>query len=324
MRAVENDNTTQALLDDLETRGYKLWVGENSRLQYEGPAITPVVWHALQANYGKLVRLLSEDSIREDAKRCASETVPTDATFYECPVDGRPCEVLEPLRSAMEAMLGREDLDMLVEGAKEGGLPCGGCRKGAVDAHNLPGLKLGRHERRILLGADDERYQIVFPEGPGRAAEEANRRALRKLERVGLVELSRHHPPPGWEKESPPPKWFQAKRARSRYWYMGRAYRSAKLTPLGALVVDRGRVELEGGAPMRWKKLREDLAKDVRKPLHELLGQFGHYVEGVAYYSGLGAAFGRTARDKQDAVKRRAAYMQLRGYVAEKVKEGAA
>jgi len=52
---------TQALLDDLEERGYKLTVGENGKLftDPKGPPTTPVIYWALQANYRKLVKLLS-------------------------------------------------------------------------------------------------------------------------------------------------------------------------------------------------------------------------------------------------------------------------
>jgi hypothetical protein len=66
--SVRRDNTdsvavtdTQALLDDLKERGYKLTVGENGNLftDPKGPAITPVIYWALQANYRKLVHLLS-------------------------------------------------------------------------------------------------------------------------------------------------------------------------------------------------------------------------------------------------------------------------
>lgn len=57
---ISNGNTTQALLDDLEARGYKLSVNERGNLSTEpdGPPMTPVIWHALQANYTKLVSLL--------------------------------------------------------------------------------------------------------------------------------------------------------------------------------------------------------------------------------------------------------------------------
>jgi len=59
--AITNSNDTQALLDDLQERGYKLTVGENGNLftDPKGPPVTPVIYWALQANYGKLVKLLS-------------------------------------------------------------------------------------------------------------------------------------------------------------------------------------------------------------------------------------------------------------------------
>ena len=85
-------------------------------------------------------------------KGCASDTGRRDATFsvYECPVDGRPCKVLEPLRERMVEDLGPDGAARLVEDAKKFGLPCGSCRKGEQDARNLSGLRLGKHERRVI------------------------------------------------------------------------------------------------------------------------------------------------------------------------------
>lgn len=187
-----------------------------------------------------------------DTRRCASETASSDATFYACPVNGHPCVVLEPLRERMVEDLGHDGAATMTADAVKYGLPCGSCYVGERDARSLQGLRLGRHERRILLSAppggkcgwrDDAppptfhfAGKIIYPPGPSRAAEEANRRALRKLEGVGLVELSRNAT---WYEDEKPPKWFWAKQARSRYWMMGRSYRSAKLTPLGELVVER-------------------------------------------------------------------------------------
>jgi hypothetical protein len=58
--AITNSNTTQALLDDLEERGYKLQAKDGKLFtDPKGPPITPVIHWALQANYHKLVKLLS-------------------------------------------------------------------------------------------------------------------------------------------------------------------------------------------------------------------------------------------------------------------------
>jgi hypothetical protein len=60
VRAIQNSNTTQALLDDLKERGYELRAKDGKLYtDPKGPPITPVIHWALQANYGKLVKLLS-------------------------------------------------------------------------------------------------------------------------------------------------------------------------------------------------------------------------------------------------------------------------
>jgi len=79
---ITNGNDTQALLDDLKERGYELSVGENGRLRTNpnGPPMTPVIWHALQANYGKLVRLLKPPVT--DTNSLAVETIEKDNTDW--------------------------------------------------------------------------------------------------------------------------------------------------------------------------------------------------------------------------------------------------
>jgi hypothetical protein len=57
---ITKGNGPQELLDDLKARGYELSVTEAGKLSTApgNPPITPVIWHALQANYRKLVNLL--------------------------------------------------------------------------------------------------------------------------------------------------------------------------------------------------------------------------------------------------------------------------
>jgi hypothetical protein len=265
-------------------------------------------------------------------KRCASETAGTDATFYACPANGRPCVMLEPLRAQMIEDLGYIEAAQLTADAVKYGLPCGSCYIGARDARSLAGLRLGKHERRILLAAPpgskvgyrasrhEEMVQpkIMYPDGPSRAAEEANRRALKKLEAVGLIELSRDYT---WDKDQEPPKWFKAKQARSRYRLTGRRYRSAMLTPLGELVAQRCRDELEGGKPIRWAKLVDALAEEVRQPLSELFRQFALWTGGVIYFSDLGAALARTREGSERASARREAAQRFQAFVASLAQE---
>jgi hypothetical protein len=264
-------------------------------------------------------------------KRCASENGSSHTTPYACPVDGRSCVVLEPLRERMVSELGREGADKLAEDAKKYGLPCGSCRKGEQDAGGLSGVRLGRHERRILLfappgskcGWRDGQGKptfpgdgaIVYPEGPSRAAEEANRRALRKLERAGLVDLSRNW---SWAEDDKPPDWFRAKKARSRYWVMGRAYRTARLTPLGESVVERCRHELETGKPIRWQKLLNGLVEDVVRPQSKLFEEFGLWLGGTIFFSAFGSTFARTEEARNQAKKRSEAAKRLQAFVSEK------
>ncbi len=269
-------------------------------------------------------------------KGCASETVRRDTTFsvHECPVDRRPCEVLGPLHGSMVEELGYDGGAQVAENAKKYGLPCGSCRKGERDARNLPGLRLGKHERRILLLAPPGSKcgwragegrptfpgwgKIIYPEGPSRAAEEANRRALRKLEHAGLVELSREAP---WAEDDKPPPWFETKQARSRYWAAGRKCRTAKLTHLGEVVVQRCRHQLEGGKAIRWQKLLDGIAAEVRQPPGELFRLFGLWCNGIVFYSTFGSAFARTTEGRQRAKRRTEAIKRFQAFVSEKASE---
>jgi hypothetical protein len=259
-------------------------------------------------------------------RRCATENDYSGTTSYACPVDSQPCVVLEPLQARMHEDLGAQEAASLVQDAANYGLPCGSCRKGAQDARNLSGSRLGKHERRILLFAPPGSKcgwrdrsgsptfhgagMVVYPEGPSRAAEEANRRALRKLEGAGLVELSR-----GSVKFANQPDWFKAKRARSRYWMMGRRYRSAKLTPLGELVAERCRHELETGKPIRWQKLLPALAADVERPPAELFREFALWLGGTVFTAAFGEGFGRTEEIRQRARERGEAMKRFKAFV---------
>jgi len=225
--------------------------------------------------------------------------------------------------------LGHDGAADLTANAVKSGLPCGSCYVGERDARSLGGLRLGKHERRILLATqpptDDAAYEIIYPDGPSRAAEEANRRALKKLESAGLVQLSRHYP--SWDRLATTkagqkePEWFQVKRYGSRYNHMGRRYRSAMLTPLGGLVVERYRDELENGKPIRWAKHIDGLPKDVRQPKSELFRQFSLWVGAAVRWSGFSAMFARTQENRERANQRREATKRFLAFVSEKAED---
>ena len=129
------------------------------------------------------------------------------------------------------------------------------------------GLHLGRCSRRILLlspGPGDE-PQVLPPERDGRAAAEAHRRAMRRLAEHGLVELSfkaeqvqtRREKVGGhvqWDGEAG--VYSTGEPGRIPVWRSVEK-RAVKLTPVGALVVDRLRPVLETGDRIRWASVSE-------------------------------------------------------------------
>ena len=131
----------------------------------------------------------------------------------------------------------------------------------------LHGLRLGRCARRILLLAPrpTEEPCTIGAERNGRGAVESHRRAMRRLAAIGLVELTwrpetvettrqtrtgnvRWDPDAGVYQEIDPDH-VPVERVV--------AHRAARLTPLGAFVVDRLRPTLESGKRIRWSSIHE-------------------------------------------------------------------
>jgi hypothetical protein len=100
---IQNSNTTQALLADLEARGYKLSVNERGNLSTEpdGPPMTPVIWHALQANYTKLVSLLRPKDVT-NSNREPEPNVRKDNTDWSRVADLMPARGEERERAVAE------------------------------------------------------------------------------------------------------------------------------------------------------------------------------------------------------------------------------
>jgi hypothetical protein len=119
--AITNSNDTQALLDDLKERGYKLTVGENGNLYTDpkGPPITPVIYWALQANYGKLVKLLSPPVT--DSYVVPDTNVRKDNTDWSKVADLRPArgEELEQVMAEYKAAYAAADAAVKAAGPKD-------------------------------------------------------------------------------------------------------------------------------------------------------------------------------------------------------------
>ncbi|MBF0612750.1 MAG: hypothetical protein HQL55_16630 [Magnetococcales bacterium] len=138
-------------------------------------------------------------------------------------------------------------------------LPCGSCHGSESQVLALSGVRLGSHERRILLAAAmaDHNHRVVPSPASGRSAAEAHRRAQRKLAGAGLVSLK------------------QVLTGNGRL----RRKTGVRLTPLGQAVVEKVGEELAAGKPIRWQKYQPALVSDVRRPLDELVASFKEAVE---------------------------------------------
>ena len=197
----------------------------------------------------------------------------TTSCAYTCWVDGRPCEVVQLFAPALRQQLSGSDDEV---GAKfrervepvSHCLPCSRCRAMEANAQKLP--RLGCHERRILLQAPspDGESKVIEPPAPGRSADEANRRAIRKLYHAGLLYIGRRNV----KVETKAEVWIY----RRGYVNLERDYwkRAVWLSPLGQAVVDRLRAALESGKPIRWAPHREALVSSCRRQSQELLSEF--------------------------------------------------
>jgi hypothetical protein len=193
---------------------------------------------------------------------------------HPCPfAEEQPCDLLTPSGTDAEAIDSavywkRDDILRV--------LPCDRCRRADRDAEQLPGTRLGRLERTILLSAADagargERAQIL-PDDASPAERVATFRALRKLRDAGLVR-------PLWRAGrviqcKRPTKTTGPNREERQYdqeYTMRGDFREVALTPLGEAVVSRLRPALESGKPVRWGDLPREALAAIRGDLPTLL-----------------------------------------------------
>lgn len=184
------------------------------------------------------------------------ETNSSEGTIMRvmCHVKPSPCSLVDAVAGSSKIPAGR--LRQL--------LPCGSCHGGESNILTLSGLRLGSHERRILLAAalPDHKHRVVPPQHPGgRSAQEAHRRAQRKLARSGLLSLSKVNTGNGSFRRST----------------------GIRLTPLGQAIVARVGDTLAAGTPIRWQKYQPALISDLRRPFEELLASFQESIK--SYHS---------------------------------------
>ena len=194
------------------------------------------------------------DVANSDAARERQHLVQT------CEVDRRPCEVEAALLPGLSGIDAADTQQALRRGRIC--LPCGMCRRGERDALNLRHLRLGRTERLLLIGAaipdakKGTRLHDCWPPEEwrqgGRGLAVSATRAAKRLGNAGLV---------------------QCPRLRDHLLF-GRKRYCLWRTPLGALVIWYVGDALADGGRIRWGHLPERLAREVRRPLRDLLVSF--------------------------------------------------
>lgn len=189
----------------------------------------------------------------------------TQRLVQVCTVDGRRCEVEDALLPGL-SRLGTDEVEQALRRARIS-LPCGMCRRGERDALNIRHLRLGRTERRILVGASTpsaERgtrlYDCWTPaewQAGARALAASATRASKRLVDAGLVQ-----------------------RLRIRdHLFFGRKRQCLWRTALGELVIQHVGDVLANGGRIRWGDLPESLARQVRLPLRDLVVSFSDDAE---------------------------------------------
>ncbi len=209
-------------------------------------------------------------SEHSDTKRCDAATMTHATTSHVCLVDDQPCEVVALFADRFDGDL-REAMEKV-----EGWLPCQRCRAMEQNAARMTGVRLGKHERRVLLNAPswEGEAKVIKPPAEGRAADEANRRAIRKLSRVGLIWI-------GWRVTKVATVqttvcWGSGEEKNVKREYHKRA---VWLTPLGEAAVERLRDDIAIGKSIRWTGHIAAMIAAARGRSAEMLVEFRAAVE---------------------------------------------
>jgi len=196
---------------------------------------------------------------------------------YRCHVDHEPCEVVAmvaasyrgPVRKGrrLELALARDVLLPV--------LPCGWCREVHASTAAIGRVRLGRHERNILLHAppaDSLAGAILDPSLKTHPDRETYLRAVRKLARAGLIRTGHRRVA------------MRTSGRRLDGTLVDRVYshRTMWLTPFGAAVIACYRRELEEGRPIRWTTHKERVEGLARKNGSDLLAKLADAFEPVA------------------------------------------
>ena len=197
----------------------------------------------------------------------------TSLSLHTCPVDGNSCEVADAvsrlcLRPGSRAAARVRDAFEHVADC----LPCCRCREAELAVENLRRIRLGKHERNILLyspSPDAPSGAILDPDLSTHSDRETYLRAVRKLSRVGLLEAGRRLV----RMET------SGKRRDGSLVSRAYAHRTLRQTELGALVARYYRRDMETGRAIRWDRHMDAIRAGVRWESAELLTLFAEALE---------------------------------------------
>ncbi len=167
-----------------------------------------------------------------------------------CDIDHKQCDTIHKLSHKLDYYLNGKSYDKskLVNTVAEY-LPCWYCKKTIEkEVSDLSNVRLGKHERRILLLAPspESDSEIIEPGEPGLRAYESHLRAIRKLEKFGFL--------------------WKSRKKRRRV--------AVRLSPFGYAITKRLTKELQKRNPIRWAKFKEDLIIEASLSSDELLAKF--------------------------------------------------
>jgi len=186
-----------------------------------------------------------------------------------CAVAESPCEAFIPIDAFLSAAtrVRPSDLDSIIDCSRPF-LPCEVCRFPAVAAENLSRVRLGKHERNILVNAalpDDPRGAVIDPELSTHSERETNLRAVRKLSRAGLLRIGKTR------------VRVQTSGLRGDGQAITRSYlmRTVWKTPFGVQIVRYYLDDLQNGRSIRWSRFAEEAARAARLDSISLARELG-------------------------------------------------
>jgi len=172
-----------------------------------------------------------------------------------CQLDQRTCDPINQVADELKKFF-IHDVNSINRAIKEfaSDLPCAYCvkviKKQVGTLHNV---RLGKHERRILLTAPspEGEPEIIEPPEGGIRINESHLKAIRKLNRIGLL-------------------WRKRKKQRRL---------AVCLSPLGQAIVKLLETELHKRSPIRWVKYRVELIKVAPLTGEDLVEQFENRIK---------------------------------------------